>query len=71
MGSKSSNTESCARDSLSKRTSQTGLLANNLSLSLKEVKFCDQEFAADIPIFYIKCNHLGFEDNNIFYPFHD
>ena len=68
---KSLNTESYAKDGLAGRTPQPGLLGNELSLSLREIRFSDQEFAANIPISIIKYNHPGFQNNNPFYLFHD
>ncbi len=53
------------------RTPQAGLLGSELSSSLREVRFSDQEFAAGTPVFNIKYNHLGFQNDNPFYPFHD
>ncbi len=59
------------RDILSERTSWAGLPGNESSSSLKEVRFSDQEFAAGTPISNIKYNHLGFQNDNSFYPFHN
>ena len=71
LGGKSLNTGSCAKDGLSRQTSQTGLLEYKLSSSLREVRFSDQEFAAGIPISNIKYNNPKFQNNNFFYLFHD
>ncbi len=67
----SSDTRSRVKDGLAGRTPQTGLLRNKSSSSLKEVRFSDQEFAAGTPVSNIKYNHLGFQNNNSFYPFYD
>ncbi len=67
----SSDTRSHARDGLSGRTPQAGLLGSESSSSLREVRFSDQEFAAGIPVSNIKYNHLGFQNNNLFHSFHD
>ena len=71
LGSKSLDTESYARDGLAGRTPQAGLLGNKLSSSLREVRFSDQEFATNISVSNIKYNHSGFQNNNLFYLFHD
>ena len=71
LGGKSSDTRSCARDGLSGRTPQAGLLGSELSSSLREVRFSDQEFAAGTSVSNIKYNHPGFQNNNFFYPFYD
>ncbi len=67
----SSDTRSRARDGLSGRTHQAGLLGSESSSSLREVRFSDQEFAVGTPISNIKYNHPGFQNDNRFYPFHD
>ncbi len=41
-------------------TPQAGLLRSKLSLSLKEVRFCHQEFTAGIPVSNIKYNQTLF-----------
>ncbi len=64
-------TGSRVKDSLSGRSPQTGLFGSKLSLSLREVRFSDQEFAIGKLISNIKYNHFGFQNNNPFYPFHD
>ncbi len=56
---------------LSGRTPQAGLLGSESSSFLREVRFSDQELAAGIPMFNIKYNYLGFQNDNPFYPFHD
>ncbi len=69
--SESSDIGSHARDGLSRHTPQARLLGSESSSSLREVRFSDQEFAASTPIFNIKYNHPGFQNNNPFYLFHD
>ena len=64
-------TRSRARDSLSERIPQDGLLASKLSSSLKEVRFSGQEFPAGKPVSDIKYHHPGFQNNNPFHPFID
>ncbi len=64
-------TGSRARDGLSRRTPQAGLLGSESSSSLREVRFSDQEFAAGTPVSNTKYNHPGFQNNNLFHPFHD
>ncbi len=59
------------RDMLPRHTPQAGLLRSESSSFLREVKFCDQEFAAGTPVSNIKYDHPGFQNNNLFYPFHD
>ncbi len=71
MVSESSDTRSRASDGLSRCTLQAGLFGSESSSSLREVRFNDQEFAADTSISNIKYNHPGFQNNNPFYPFHD
>ncbi len=71
VGECSSNAGSRARDGLSERTPQAGLLGSKSSSSLREVRFSDQEFAAGTPVSNIKYNHPGFQNNNPFYLFHD
>ena len=65
---KSSDTGSCARAG---RTLQDGLLGNESSSFLREVRFSEQEFSADIPVFNIKYDHPGSQNDNLFYPFHN
>ena len=38
---------------------------------MREVWFSDQEFATGTSVSNIKYNHPGFQNNNLFYPFHD
>ena len=71
MVGKSLDTESHVRDSSSRRTSQDGLLASELPLSLREVRFIEQEFPASKPVSDIKYHQPGFQNNNPFYPFND
>ena len=66
---KSSDIGSRARDNLSERTHQNGLLASESSLSLKKVRFSEQEFAANKPVSNIKYHHTGSNNKNRFYPF--
>ncbi len=68
---KSSDTRSCVKDSLSRCTPQDGLLASELSSSLKEVRFSKQEFSAGISVSDIKYHYSGSQNNNSFYPFND
>ena len=42
-----------------RRTPQNGLLRNELSSSIREVKFSEQEFLADTPVSNIKYDHIG------------
>ena len=65
------NTESFARDGLSGCIPQTGLFRSESLSFLREVRFSDQEFATGTPISNIKYNYLGFQNDNLFYPFHD
>ncbi len=71
MIGESSDTESRAKEGLSGRTPQAGLLGSESSSSLREVRFSDQEFAASTPVSNIKYNHPGFQNDNLFHPFHD
>ncbi len=64
-------TRSRVSNSLSGRTLQAGLLGSELSSSLKEVRFSDQEFAAGTPVSNIKYNYPRFQNDNPCYPFHD
>ncbi len=38
---------------------------------MREVRFSNQEFAAGTPVSNIKYNYPGFQNNNLFYPFHE
>ncbi len=69
--SESSDIGSHVRDGLSRRTPQDGLLVKELSSSLREVRFSEQEFPASIPISNIKYHHLDSQNDNLFYPFND
>ncbi len=71
MVGESSDTGSHARDSLSERITQDGLLASELSPSLREIRFSKQEFPAGIPVSDIKYQHPGSQNNNLFHPFND
>ena len=68
---KSSNIGSYTRDGVSRHTLQAGLLANELSSSLREVKFSEQEFSAGKLVSDIKYYHSGSQKNNLFYSFND
>ena len=68
---KSSNIRSRVRDNLSKRTPQDGVFASELLLSLREVRFSEQEFPVSKPISDIKYHHLSSQKNNPFHPFND
>ena len=68
---KSSDTGSRARDGLSGHTPLARLLANESSLSLREVKFGEQEFPAGKHVSDIKYHHPGSQNDNLFYSFND
>ena len=65
---KSSDTRSRARV---RHTPQDGLLGSELSLSLSEVRFIEQEFSAGTPVFNIKYDYPRSQNHNLFYPFHN
>ncbi len=67
----SSDIGSRAKNGLLGRTPQAELFGSDSSLSLREVRFSDQEFAASTPVSNIKYNHPGFQNDNLFHPFHD
>ncbi len=67
----SSDTRSRVRDGLSGRTPQAGLLESESSSSLREVRFSVHKFAAGTPVSNIKYNYRGFQNDNLFHPFHD
>ena len=69
--SKNSNTGSRARDGLSEYTPQAGLLASELSSSLRQVTSSKQDFPAGKPVSNIKYYYRGSKNNNLFYPFND
>ena len=71
MVSKSSDTESCARNDLSGYTPQDGLLASELLASLREVRFSEQGFPVNKLVTDIKYYHLGSQNNNPFHPFNN
>ena len=71
MRGESSDTGSHTKDGLLRHTPQAGLLESELSSSLREIRFSNQEFATGTPISNIKYNHPGFQNNNLFYPFHN
>ena len=71
LGGKSLDIESHAKDGLAGRTPQAGLFGSESSSSLREVRFSDEEFAADILIFNIKYNHPRFQNDNTFFPFYN
>ena len=56
---------------MSGHTPQDGLLANELSTSLREFRFSKQEFPTSKPVSNIKYPHLGFQNNNLFHLFND
>ncbi len=66
-----SDTRSCARDSLSRCTLQDRLLANELSVSLKEVKFSEQELPISKPVSDMKYPYLDSQNNNLFHSFNN
>ena len=53
------------------RTPQDRLLGIELSSSLREVRFSEQEFATSTTVSNIKYDHLGSQIDNIFYRFHN
>lgn len=67
MIGKNLNTQSPAKNGLSKNTSQTVVFANELLSFLREVKFNKLEFSASKSISDIKYYYLGFQNNNFFY----
>lgn len=67
----SSDTRDHIKNSLSGRTSHDGLLGSELSSSLREIRFSDQEFATSTSVPNIKYNHLRSQNNNPFYFFHN
>ena len=71
LASKSLDTGSRAIDMLSGLTPQVGLSRSELSSSLREIKFGNQEFAAGAFISNIKYNYPGFQNDNLFSPFYD
>ena len=60
LGGKSLGIGSHIKDGLSEYILQTKLFKNELSSSLRKVRFRNQKFATNIPISNIKYNHLGF-----------
>ena len=64
----SSDTGSRAR---ARRTPQDRLPGNELSSSLREVRFSEQEFSAGIPVSNIKYDHLGLQNDTLFYLFYN
>ena len=66
--SKSSDSRSHAK---ARRILQDGLLGSELSSSLKEVRFSEQEFPTCKPISNIIYNHLESEIDNLFYLFNN
>ena len=71
LGGKSSNIRSRIKEGLSRLIPQTGLFGSESLLSLREIWFSNQKFAAGIPISNIKYNNPGFQNNKPFYLFHD
>lgn len=69
--SKSLDTRSCVRDILLWHILQHGLLKNKSSLFLNKLKFCEQEFPANTPVFNIKYDYLGLQNNKPFYLLYD
>lgn len=59
---KSLDTKSRAKNNLSERTLQDGLLINKLSSFLKKVKFSEQEFPTSKSISNIKYHHSSFQN---------
>ena len=53
------------------RTPQDELLGSELSSSLKEVRFSEQEFSADTLVSNINYDYLRSQNNNLFYLFHN
>lgn len=68
---KNLDTKSHAKDSLTEYTFQAEFLASELSLSLKEMRFCKQKFFANKFVLNIKYYHLGFQKNNLFHLFNN
>ena len=68
MVGKNLDTRSRAR---ARNTPKDWLLGNELSLSLKEVKFSEQEFLTKIPVSNIKYDHPGSQNDNLFYSFYN
>ena len=71
MIEKSSDTGIYAREGLSGRTPQDGLLARKSSISLREIRSSEQVFSTGKPISDIKYLPLGSQNNNLFYLFND
>ena len=71
LRNKSLNTKIHAKNNLLRYNSQIKLLRMELSSSLKEVRFSNQEFSTGTPISNIKYNYLGFQNNNLFYLLYD
>ena len=64
-------TGSRAKDGLSRRTPQDGLLISESSASLGEVRFSEQVFLAGKPVSNIRYLHLCFQNDNSCHPFND
>ena len=71
MVGKNSDTRSYTRDGLSEHTHQDRLLACELLLSLKEVRYSEQEFPVNKRISDVKYDPLGSQNDNPFYLFTD
>ena len=56
---------------MSRCSPQNKLLGNELSSSVREIKFSKQKFPAGIPISNIKYYHPGLQNNNFYYFFSD
>ena len=71
MVGKSSDTKSRVKEGLSRYTPQKRLLVSESSLSLKEIRYSEQEFPADKLISNIQYHYLSSQNNNLFYLFND
>lgn len=71
MIEKSSHIGSHVRKVLSERISPAGLPGNESSSSLRKIMFSDQESVTSTLLSNIKYNHIKFQNNNLFYLFHD
>ena len=70
MVDKSSDNKS-VRNMLPKYTPQDGLFRSKSSSFFREFRFSEQEFPTGTPVSNIKYDHLGSQNNNLFYPFND
>ena len=71
MIDKSLDTRICATNSLLGCTLQNKLFTSDLSVSLREVRFSEQEFIINKPILNIKYLHIGSQNNKAFHLFND